>query len=43
MDKKAASTEMAEYEAPELRSLGSIEDWTLGGGGNTIGISIILP
>jgi hypothetical protein len=31
------------YEAPELRSLGSIEEWTLGGGGNTIGISVILP
>jgi hypothetical protein len=28
------------YEAPELRSIGSIEEWTLGG---TIGISIILP
>ena len=30
------------YEAPELRSLGSIEEWTLGGS-NIIGISIILP
>ncbi len=43
MDNKAAQVESTEYEAPELRSLGSIEEWTLGGGGNTIGISIILP
>jgi len=30
------------YEAPQLRSLGSIEEWTLAGP-NVIGISIILP
>ena len=31
------------YEPPALRELGSIEEWTLGGGGTIIGISIVLP
>jgi hypothetical protein len=37
-DTKNDTTET--YEAPELRTLGSIEEWTLG---SIIGISIILP
>ena len=35
------TTDSAEvYEAPQLRTLGSIEEWTLG---SVIGITIILP
>jgi hypothetical protein len=43
MEDTATGEVFDRYEAPELRSLGSIEEWTLAGGPNSIGISIILP
>jgi hypothetical protein len=42
MDSRNCGEPVESYEAPELRDLGSIEEWTLSGG-STIGISIILP
>jgi hypothetical protein len=42
MDDRTYGEPVETYVAPELRALGSIEEWTLSGGG-TIGISIILP
>ena len=46
MDQRHVTAETADqtaYEAPELRILGSIEEWTSAGGSALITISVILP